>query len=54
MSVQQRRKYDPEFKKNAVLLAEEPSPQLLMLQRILASKLIFCIGGDDNSETMEK
>jgi len=23
MSVQQRRKYDPEFKKNAVLLAEE-------------------------------
>lgn len=24
MSVQQRRKYDPEFKKNAVLLAEEP------------------------------
>ena len=25
MSVQQRRKYDPEFKKNAVLLAEEPN-----------------------------
>ncbi len=24
MSVQQRKKYDPEFKKNAVLLAEEP------------------------------
>jgi transposase len=24
MSVQQRRKYDPEFKKNAVLLTEEP------------------------------
>lgn len=25
MSVQRRRKYDPEFKKNAVLLTEEPS-----------------------------
>lgn len=24
MSVQQRRKYDPEFKRNAVLLTEEP------------------------------
>ena len=24
MSVQRRRKYDPEFKKNAVLLSEEP------------------------------
>ena len=24
MSVQQKRKYDPEFKKNAVLLSEEP------------------------------
>ena len=24
MSVQRRRKYDPEFKKNAVLLTEEP------------------------------
>lgn len=24
MSVQQRRKYDPEFKKNAVLLTAEP------------------------------
>nr|WP_228854324.1 transposase [Desulfomarina profundi] len=24
MSVQQRRKYDPDFKRNAVLLSEEP------------------------------
>ena len=39
MSVQQRRKYDPEFKKNAVLLAEEPGRSVRDVAESLGIKI---------------
>jgi hypothetical protein len=50
MSVQQRRKYDPDFKRNAVQLTEEPGRTVAgVAENLGISKDLLYIGGGDRN-----
>ena len=51
MSVQQRRKYDPDFKRNAVQLTEEPGRTMSGVAENLGISIFFTGGGERNVST---